>query len=71
MTCFQTSLQSGLRICLRFCTPFERLVVVWSARPVLLFVTPGATAHQASQSFPISWSSLKLMFIESVMPSSR
>ena len=33
-----------------------------------LFVTPWTTAHQASLSFTISWSLLKLMSIESVMP---
>ena len=31
--------------------------------------TPRTAAHQASLSFTISWSLLKLMFIESVMPS--
>ena len=31
--------------------------------------TPRTAAHQASLSFAISWSLLKLMFIESVMPS--
>ena len=36
---------------------------------VLLFVTPWTTAHQASMSFTISWSMLKLMSIESVMQS--
>ena len=34
-----------------------------------IFVTPWTTPHQASLSFPISWSLLKLMSIESVMPS--
>ena len=37
---------------------------------VLLFVTPWTAVHQASLSFPISWSLLKLMSIKSVMPSS-
>ena len=36
-----------------------------------LFVTPWTTAHQASLSFTISWSLLKLMSIESVMPSNH
>ena len=36
---------------------------------VRLFVTPGAAARQAPLSFTISWSLLKLMSIESVMPS--
>ena len=35
----------------------------------LLFVTPYTTACQASLSFTITWSLLKLMSIESVMPS--
>jgi len=43
--------------------------VVWSLSPVQLFVTPGTAACQASLSFTISWSLLKLMSIESVMPS--
>ena len=38
---------------------------------VLLFVTPWTAVHQASLSFPISWSLLKLMSIESVMPSNH
>ena len=38
---------------------------------VLLFVTPGTAVHQASLSFTISWSLLKLMSIESVMPSNH
>ena len=38
---------------------------------VLLFVTPWITARQASLSITVSWSSLKLMSIESVMPSSH
>ena len=36
---------------------------------VRLFETPWAAAHQASLSFIIPWSLLKLMSIESVMPS--
>ena len=36
---------------------------------VQLFVTPWTAAHQAPLSFTISWSWLKLMSIESVMPS--
>ena len=34
-------------------------------------VSPWAAAHQASLSFTISWSLLKLMSIESVMPSNH
>ena len=36
-----------------------------------LFVTPWTAAHQASLSITHSWSLLKLMSIESVMPSNR
>ena len=36
-----------------------------------LFVTPWAATHQASLSFTISWSLLKLMCIESVIPSNH
>ena len=44
-------------------------VVVQSLSRVRLFATPWMTAHQASLSFTISQSLLKLMSIESVMPS--
>ena len=47
------------------------LIVVQSLSHVLLFVTPWTAACQASLSFTISWSSLKLTSIESVMPSSH
>ena len=42
----------------------------WLSR-VRLFVTPWTTARQASQSFTISWSLLKVMSIKSVMPSNH
>ena len=44
---------------------FQSLSCVW------LFVTLWTVAHQASPSFTISWSLLKLMSIESVMPSNH
>ena len=44
-------------------------VVVQSLSCVRLFVTLWTAACQASLSFTISWSLLKLKFIESVMPS--
>ena len=47
------------------------VVVVQSLSHVQLFVTPGIAAHQASLSFTISRSLLKLMSIESVMPSNH
>ena len=51
----------------------EKVVVVivqWLSR-VRLSVTPWTAAHQASLSFTTSQSSLKLMSIESVMPSNH
>ena len=47
------------------------IVVVRLLSHVRLFATPWTVAHQASLSFTISWSLLKLMSIESVMPSSH
>ena len=46
-------------------------VVVQSLSCVWFFVIPWTTAHQASLSFTISMSLLKLMSIESMMPSSH
>ena len=47
------------------------IVVVQSHSRVRFFVTLWAAAHQASQSFTISRSLLKLMSIESMMPSNH
>ena len=47
------------------------VAVVQTPSRVQLFATPGTAAHQASLSFIISWSLLKLMSIESVMPSNH
>ena len=44
---------------------------VQSLSHVQLFATPWIAAHQASLSFTVSWSLLKLMSIESVMPSNH
>ena len=56
----------------RLVTWFERVsYVIQSLNRVCLFVIPGTEAHQASLSFTISWSLLKLMSIDSVMPSNR
>ena len=44
---------------------------VWSLSHVRLFATPWIAAHQASLSITNSWSSLRLMPIELVMPSSH
>ena len=46
-------------------------VVVQPLSCVGLFATPWAAAGQASLSFTISWSLLKLMSIESLMPSNH
>ena len=47
------------------------LVVVQSLSHVQLFATPWTATLQASLSFTISWSLLKLASIESVMPSNH
>ena len=44
---------------------------VQSLSRVRIFATPRTAAHQASPSFTISWGLLKLMSIESVMPSNQ
>ena len=44
------------------------VVIVQSCTLVRLSATPGTAAHQASLSFTVSWSLLKLMSIESVKP---
>ena len=49
----------------------EFAVVVQLLSGVRLFVTPWTAARQASLSFTISQSLLKLMSIESVMPSNH
>ena len=46
-------------------------VLVQSLSCVQLFASPWTAAHQASLSFTISWSLLKLMSIESMMPSNH
>ena len=56
-----------------FCSIFTRLcaVCVQLLSCVWLFVTPWTAAHQVSLSFTIPRSLLKLMSIESVMPSNH
>ena len=56
--------KAALIVCIRF-------VVVQSLNGVSLFVNPWTTARQALPSSTISQSSLKLMSIESVMPSNH
>ena len=51
--------------CLTSCFIVQSLSHVW------LFATPCSAARQASMSFTISWSLLKLMSIELIMPSNR
>ena len=46
-------------------------VVVQSLSHIWLFANPWTTAHQASTSFTISWSLLKLRCIVSMMPSNH
>ena len=48
-----------------------KVAVVKLLSRVRLFVTPWAAAHQAPLSFTISWSLLKLKFVESVMLSNH
>ena len=50
---------------------FYFLLVVQSVSPVQLFATPWTGAHQAFLSFTITRSLLKLMSIESAMPSNH
>ena len=57
----------GIKYLLTPC--FPSLLLLFSH--VQLFATPWTAAHQASLSFTISWSLLKLMSIESVMPSNH
>ena len=52
-------------------SPLKAFVVVQLLSRIWLFVTPWAAAHQASLSITISQSLLKLMFIESVLPSNH
>ena len=49
-----------------FCV-FWTLFVVFQSLSCVCFVTPWAATHQASLSFTISWSLLRLVFTESVI----
>ena len=55
--------------CIVYLKVSKWVVVVQSLSRVWLFATPWAAACQASLSFTISWSLLKLMSIELMMPS--
>ena len=50
---------------------FLHAIVVQLLSCVQFFATPWTAAHQASRSFTISWSLLKVMSIESLMPSNH
>ena len=70
--CLQSKQSLGLGVGLQeklFLTVF--VVVIQSLSRVQLFLTPWTAAHQASLSFTISQSLLKLMSIESVMSSNH
>ena len=52
------------------CMSYSRVeFVVQSLNRVWLFATPWTVAHQASLSFPLSWSFHKVMSVQLVMPS--
>ena len=81
-TVARTVFQSDLALCLKThnlsfkfqvvkCYPHIFHSSVQLLSHVLLFVTPWTAAHQASLSFTNSQSLLKLMSIESVMPSNH
>ena len=60
-----------LNKCLLGTSKKEKLCAVYSLSRDQLFATPQTTAHRGSLSFTISRSLLKLMSIESVMPSNH
>ena len=55
--------------CCSFACVVVVVVIIQSLSRVQLFVTPWTTAHQTPLSFTTSWSLLKVMSIESVIPS--
>ena len=58
-------------MCLDFSINMDLFVIVQSLSHVWIFATPWTAARQASPSFTISQSLLKLICIESVMPSNH
>ena len=64
-------IHSTRRIYSKMSAMYFPTVVVQLLSRVQLFVTPWTAARQASLSITNSWSSLKLMSIESVMPSNH
>ena len=67
---FTDLLHSELLFC-SYCFTAYDIRKVQSLSHVQLFATLWIAAHQASLSFTISWSLLKLMSIKSVMPSNN
>ena len=66
------NLHCVLALCVTHCCKhFKCIFVVQSLSRIRLFVTPWTVAHQASLSFIIPWSSLRLISIESVLPSNH
>ena len=70
MTCFLPQVAARGKTYFAVCSTFQ-FSSVQSLSHVLLFVTPWTTACQASLSITNSQSLLKLMSIESVMPSNH
>ena len=74
MSLFLVSLFCSIDLCVLFLCQYHAVlitVVAESPSHVQLFVTPWTAAYQASLSFTISQSVLKLMSTESVMPSNH
>ena len=67
-TCFKIIMFTFYRFTIMFLQVVRVVVVVTQLLScVQPFVTPWTPAHQASLSFTLSWSLLRIMFIESVM----
>ena len=71
MTCHSFFLLILCHLSRILCYTYIVIVVVQSLSHVQLFTTPWTAARQASLSFTVSQSLLKLMSIESVMPSNH
>ena len=56
---------------LQRCLVYKKLLLLFNRCHIQLLVTPWTAAHQASLSFTVSWSLLKLMSIRSVMLSNH
>ena len=64
---------TGIQVSLMIyqCTDFILFIVVQLLNHVQLFMTPWTAAHQASLSFTVSWSWLKLISVELMVPSNH